>query len=284
MLVLRLDLMGGQDTLVCPGCGEPADPADALCPDCHFHHLGRLRIVAADRGKPVSEERDAGEGSGQPAQADQEGGCPECGEPIDRDVNACGRCGHLHMARLDLAASGGAPGRAQQPFTYVCQDPTCGVTNTIYSDEQNICRNCGQELWLGREAREARWYEEHGRSLEDSEGIEFAVGLFLCAVALLGLGMVVSYLTKQKIGQRDREQGERMNREAGRPLLARSDRRFGGLSGGEYQVNLGPDPEDRPDDYDPEVPRWRVIFTRYYFRGWLVTVPPAFIVLVVLSN
>jgi len=277
--------MGGQDTLVCPGCGEPADPTDALCPDCGYHHLGRLRFSPADPGpKPVSEEVDAGEGSGQPAQADQEGRCPECGEPIDRDVNACRRCGHLHMARLDLSVSGQAPARAQQPFTYVCQDPACGVTNTIYSEEQNICRNCGQELWLGREAREARWYEEHGRLLERDEEIGFMFSLFLCAMLLLGLGMLVGCFTQAKLARRDRKKGERMNSEAGRPPLARSDRRFGGLSGGEYWVNLGPDPEDRPEDYDPEVPRWRGVFTRYYFRGWLVTVLPAFIVVLVLSN
>lgn len=243
------------EILVCPGCGEPADPTDSLCPSCGYHHLGRLSHLAADE-PPVEAEVDPAESP--EAQADTERSLEE-GEATQE-------------------------GPATLLFTYVCPNPTCQRVNKVFNEDHNGCFNCGQELWLSREARKARWYEEHGRRLERDEEIGFMISLFLCAILLLGLGMLVGCFTQAKVARRDRRKGERMNQEAGRPLLARSDRRFGGLSGGEYWVNLGPDPEDRPDDYDPEVSRRLDIFTRYYFRGWLVTVLPAFIVVLVLSN
>jgi hypothetical protein len=94
----------------------------------------------------------------------------------------------------------------------------------------------------------------------------------MCVLAFLGVPMVVGSIVRFKRAKELQAKGEEMNRAAGRPKLARSTRHFGGLSGGEYWVKRGPDPDDRPGDAEFDEPDWLPIFRRVYYLTWVAAV------------
>lgn len=175
--------------------------------------------------------------------------------------------------------SGGRAGKGKPLFSFVCPHADCQERNFVFDEADNICFNCQRELWLGREAREARWYEEAGRKQFHSGGDLELVGLGLCPVALLGVPMLIRGNIERKHGRMLQERGEDMNRKAGRPNLARSTRHFGGLSGGEYRTKRGPDEADAPDGLETDLSAWIKVFARIYYSLWVVGVIAALVIL-----
>jgi hypothetical protein len=222
------------EALVCPGCGEAIDPNLNICEHCGFVHLGRLEANSASTDKSRSDETG-------PVRKEAEIPSPEY------------------------------QSRGTSRNSYICPHPDCRERNYVFDESANRCFNCGRELWLSREAREARWYEEHGRRLGRDLEVVGILALGLCIIALLGIPLLVGVIVQGRRGNAQRKKGEAMNREAGRKPQARAARHFG-ETGGEYWVYQGPDGEDRPDHPEFGEPEWLKPFARIYYISWLVIV------------
>jgi hypothetical protein len=261
-------------TWVCPGCKEGTDPSVNQCEHCGYLHLGRLK-----QGEVPSI---SGDTAPEPAVTGVFSGYEDIEKSVDREPiviagSKIGRPGNSAIGSEHLTQP--KDDTRQRPLhSFLCPNPNCRERNVVFKEDNNICFNCGCEMFLTQDGREARWYEESGRQRGGSGTFGVFLGLGLCVVAFFGVPLLVSGILDLRRGKLERQRGEEMNRAAGRRPQARMNRHLGGLSGGEIWSDVGPDATDRPEHPEFGDPAWLKPFARIYYLVWLICVVAVFIV------
>lgn len=133
----------------CTSCGEQFDSRTGICPNCSLKVCVNCQLVLEEEEDFCPRCRPDLIGSTLPA-ADQieedsspQTRCPTCGQPVERESDACAYCGQLLCP--NCAAAVGEDdfecGNCGATFELAC--PAC---DTVVTVEDTVCPSCGLTL------------------------------------------------------------------------------------------------------------------------------------------